>query len=137
MFHGTGGGTTVNTLPLNGFQHGDTVQATVAYAGQSQGRLRFAVLIKDITRGSTAGGFIYTAPNVPLIDAAYQGGAIVENNVEGALAKFDTPITIRNIKVTGDTGGAHTSWTMVVSGAQIAKTGNVSQGSFTVTWLNY
>jgi hypothetical protein len=137
MYNGSGGGTAPTTLSLNGLQPGDTIQAAVRYTGLSQGRLQFNISIKDITRSSTASKYIDTAPNVPLVDAAYQGGAIVENNGDGALAKFDTPITIRNISVAGSAGGGRTSWAMVVPGAQIAKTGNVSNGSFTVTWLNY
>ena len=138
MYNGAGGGTTPNTLNLKGLQYGDTIQAKVSYAGRHQGRLQFNIFIKDITRNSTAGGYIDTAPNVPLVDAAYQGGAIVEDNGDmGDLAKFDTPITIRNIQVTGDAGGARTRWAMVVSGNQIASTGDVRKGSFSVTWHNY
>lgn len=139
MYNGGGGGMSgPNTLDLRGLQPNDTIQAQVSYAGKHQGRLQFNISIKDITRGSTAGGYIDTAPNVPLVDAAYQGGVIVEDNGDtGDLARFNTPITIWNTLVAGGSGGANTRWTMVVSGTQIAKTGDVSQGSFTVTWLNY
>lgn len=138
MYNGSGGGTTPNTLNLKGLKPGDTIEAEVSYAGTHSGRLQFNISIDDITRGSTTGGYIDTATNVPLVDAAYQGGAIVEDNGDtGDLAKFETPITISNTEVAGGSGGANTRWTMVVAGTQIAKTGDVSEGSFTVTWLNY
>ena len=137
MYNGAGGGTSPATLSLKGLKPNDTVQAQVSYVRKYQGRLQFKISIKDITRNSTAGKYLVTPPNVPLVDAAYQGGALVEDNGDkGDLARFDTPITIRNIQVAGGSGGS-TRWTMAVSGSQIAKTGNVSKGSFTVTWLNY
>ena len=141
---------------------GDSMFAQVEYAGPGtgayKGKLRFWYDVYDNTsRQGNADYFYTTVNNVKLVNAAFQGGVIVEKvggswPLSGDLPKF-SPITFTNVGVgqdlrDGPRNGLWTvyRWDMKNGKKTYATTGNVApatfpvpegHGSFTVTWANY
>lgn len=154
-------------IPLFSVYPGDSMFAQVEYAGPGtgayKGKLKFWFTISDNTPHkrhhgvSGYAGYFYTPINkVNVIDAAFQGGAIVERmagkGLSGELPRF-SPITFTNVGVgqdlrDGPRNGLWTvyRWDMKNGKKTYATTGNVNpatfpvpegHGSFTVTWANY
>lgn len=142
MFHAGSSAFTV----LYGVHAGDIVFAIVEYTGTSQGRLSFWYEVEDENTIEKRQGFIYTSRNVPVADAAYQGGAMVERSGPGkddpgsGLPKFRR-IHLR-LSVGQDPGLARSwavqRWDLVsASGHHLATTGPFRNGRFTVSWDRY
>src|SRR5262249_28579119 len=137
MFHAGSRGFTA----LYRVHPGDTVFAIVEYTGISQGRLSFWYEVGDESPRTIEKrqGHIYTSGDIPVADAAYQGGAMVERSGPG-LPKFRR-IHLR-LSVGQDPGQARSwavqRWDLVsASGHPLATTGPFRNGRFTVSWDSY
>ena len=138
-------GPEVQSIKVN---RGDDIFASVTYkgrvvAGKDKGKLEFVYTLDDST--DYPAGLVsvtrYTNAGVQVKDAAWQGGAIVEREPGGGLAKFTPPITI-HAGVNGwppdhFSGRGLFRWDMVNSGGKkFATTGAVNvNGDFSVTWI--
>jgi hypothetical protein len=149
LFHAGAHGFTI----LMNVQAGDSIYAQVEYSGDNGGRLQFWYDVTDTTNGGQKQGYLHTTKGVSVdpVNAAYQGGAIVERAmkgddilpVSGGLPKFD-PIIISQLSVGQDppttTSWSVSRWEMLSSfkhGHDLAATGPLKSGSFTVTWKTW
>lgn len=166
LFHKGAKGPITLSLPVNA---GDTIKAVVAYKGKnSKNQLLFHYLLTNVTQNNatTAGNMPPTSAGVPLADAAFQGGMIVENQPAtkvcvrtdpitgqclqyvngGGLSRFmpisaTEPFTTVNGNKLSVYSGYDTlfRWDMVsaTTGGALAATGPITPQGFTVTWNGY
>ena len=146
---------------IDGFKvsGGDTVYASVVYSGTtSSGAQQFQLTLVDYASGGSGTKVtesVETLPNVPLLDVARQGLAIVENidpftvagvpiPGTGGLAQFKKPIEFVQYAVNGEPSGGLSAieYSMLGGkGKELATNSHplggdltVGTGTFTVTW---
>jgi hypothetical protein len=86
----------------------DKIQAAVRFTGPYTSKATqrtFVIVISDLTKKTSALGFIKTNKPVMMSDIAGQGGAVVEENGTQGLASFSTPVNLSKVHVQGGSGG--------------------------------
>ena len=145
---------------IDGFKvsGGDTVYASVVYSGTtSSGVQKFQLTLIDYASGGSGTKVtenVETSANVPLLDVARQGVAIVENidpftvagipiPGTGGLAQFDKPVEFVQYAANGEASGGLSAieYNMLNKDKKLATNSHplggdptVGTGNFTVTW---
>jgi hypothetical protein len=124
----------------------DKIQAAVRFTGPFTSKATqrtFEIVISDLTKKTSALGFIKTNKPVLISDIAGQGGAVVEENGTNGLASFSTPVQVSKIHVRGGSGGyLFYKWPMasynvgygVPQLQQSSYSGREARYSYSVTW---
>ena len=124
----------------------DTIEASVRFKGPftSGAKQRtFVISIADLTKNTSATGFIKTNKPVLIKDIASQAGAVVEENGNQGLAPFSKPISLSKVHVQGGSQGYQFyKWPMVPYAVcygipklrQTSHSSTQAQYSYTVSW---
>ncbi len=100
-------------------------------------------MITDLTKNTSALGFIRTNKPVSIADIASQGGAVVEENATLGLASFSRPINLSKVHVQGGSGGYNFyKWPMefytvgygIPRLQQTSYSSSSAEYSYSVTW---